>query len=285
MIDAHVHLYPPEVVRDPAMWAETCGEVHWHRLCTRRRKGGDPVQLFPTVDELLADMDAAGIESAVLLGWYWERADTCRAQNRFYAGIVRAHPGRFHAFAAVHPGDAGEVRRELRWAKENGFRGVGELSPHSQGVPVAGDGWRTLLRTAGELEMPVNVHVTDPLTRPFLGRVDTPLADFAAMAREFPATKFILAHWGGGLAFDPASRAWSNVWYDTAASPIMYDASVWKRAADAVGVERIIFGSDYPLRLYPKAGPGAGLEAFVEEARRESGGSPGILRENVLRLL
>jgi uncharacterized protein len=283
MIDAHVHLYPPEVLRDPAMWAATCGEVHWTRLCTRRRKGGDPVQLFPTVDELLRDMDAAGLEKAILLGWYWERLETCRIQNRFYAECVAQHPDRLQAFAAVHPGHGKEVRAEMMWAKEHGFRGVGELSPHSQDVPVTSEGWRELLRLAGELGLPVNVHVTDPLTRPFLGRVDTPLADFRAMVAEFPATKFILAHWGGGLAFEPESD-WSNVWYDTAASPIMYDTTVWRRAIEAVGPDRIIFGSDYPLRLYPKAGAGSGLESFVEEARRESNGHPQILGANISRL-
>lgn len=272
MLDAHVHLYPAEVVRDPGVWAAACGETHWTRLCTRRRKSGDPVQLFPTVDELLGDMDEAGIERAALLGWYWEKPATCRAQNEFYAECIRAHGDRLIAFAAVHPGDEASVRRELEWAKNNGFRGVGELSPHSQGVSVEAPGWLQLLQTAGELRMPVNLHVTDPRTRAYLGRVDTPLADFVAMSRRFPNTKFILAHWGGGLAFEASSRALANVWYDTAASPLMYDATVWAKAFAAVGEKRIIFGSDYPLRLYPKAGQGAGLHTFATEALRQAAG-------------
>lgn len=263
MIDAHVHLYPPEVVADPAVWAAACGEAHWTRLCTRRRKNGAPVQLFPSVDELLRDLDAAGIERAVLLGWYWEKPATCAAQNRFYERCVQAHPDRLSACAAVHPAEIEELHR----AHEAGFVGVGELSPHSQGLATDDPRVIELLHTAGELALPVNVHVSDPTSRRFDGWVDTPLADFTRWAQLFPLTRFVLAHWGGGLAFDPASRALANVWFDSAASPLLYDGSVWTRALAAVGAERILFGSDYPLRLFPQSEEAAGLEAFARQAR------------------
>lgn len=263
MIDAHVHLYPPEVAADPAAWAAAQGEPHWARLCTRRRRDGTPVQLFPSVDALLRALDAAGIGRAVLLGWYWENPATCAAQNRFYADCVRAHPDRLAACAAVHPGDLGELHR----ARDHGFVGLGELSPHSQGVAAADPRVAALLHAAGELGLPVNLHVTDPASRRYDGWVDTPPADFVRWARDFPRTKFVLAHWGGGLAFDPASRALANVWFDTAASPLLYDASAWSRALVAVGAGRILFGSDFPLRLFPRAEDGAGLATLVQQAR------------------
>lgn len=267
-LDAHVHLYPPEVAADPAGWADAAGEKHWARLCTRRRKDGAPVQLFPSVDELLCDMDAAGVERAVLLGWYWEKPPACAAQNRFYEQCVRAHPDRLAACAAVHPEDLTELTR----AKERGFVGVGELSPHSQGFAANDARVRELLRRAGELQLTVNLHVTDPASRRFAGWVETPLADFTRWAREFPQTRFVLAHWGGGLAFDPASRALGNVCFDTAASPLLYDASAWVRALAAVGAERVLFGSDYPLRLFPRSDPASGLSLFADDARASLAG-------------
>src|SRR3954464_15418890 len=103
IVDAHVHLYPAEVDQDPAGWAATTGERLWSFLCTRRRRSGRPVQTLPTVDVLLAAMDAAGIHRAVLLGWYWEKPETCAWQNRFYASVIRAHPDRLSAFATLHP--------------------------------------------------------------------------------------------------------------------------------------------------------------------------------------
>lgn len=269
IIDAHVHLYPAEVNRDPAAWAMTKGEMHWAALCTRQRKDGSPVQSFPSVDQLLRDMDAAAIERAVLLGWYWENHATCAEQNKFYAQCVRAHPQRLAAFATVHPG-AGELAlEEVCRARDEGMIGLGELSPHSQKVSLADPTWRELMVLAAELKLPVNLHVTDPHSKRFPGRVDTPLADFIGLAREFPATTFILAHWGGGLAFDSENRPLRNMYYDTAASPLLYGPEVWRRAIDAVGAKQILFGSDYPLRIYPKVETGSGVARLVSEAKAE----------------
>lgn len=261
IIDAHVHLYPPEANADPAGWAAARGEGHWAALCTRRRKDGRAVQGFPSVDELLRVMDAAGVERSVLLGWYWENAATCAEQNRFYAACVRAHPGRLAAFATVLPGTA-EALVELRHAREDGLIGLGELSPHSQHVAADAPALHELLALAGELRMAVNVHVTDPASRPFPGRVDTPLEDFERLARAHPRVTFILAHWGGGL--DIAGLP--NVMLDTAASPLLYGPDVWTRIGGDVPAERVLFGSDYPLLLYPRTQPGAGVRPLVEEA-------------------
>ena len=252
VIDAHVHLYPPEAGREPTAWAEANGEKHWATLCTRRRKNGRLVQGFSTLDELLRDMDAAGVAKAILLGWYWENHATCIQQNAFYAECVRAHPDRLAAFATVQPTVGEAALDAVRQAKGMGLIGLGELSPHSQGVPLSDPWWIKLIELAGELELPVNLHVTDPKSAPYPGRVETPLADFVRLAREFPRTKFILAHWGGGLAFDSECRALRNVYYDTAASPLLYASDVWARGLSATKGDRVLFGSDYPLIAYPK---------------------------------
>lgn len=262
VIDAHVHLYPPEAGREPTAWAAARAENHWAVLCTRRRKDGRLVQGFSTVDELLRDLDVAGVDRAVLLGWYWENHATCVEQNRFYAKCVREYPDRLAAFATLHPTAGDAALSEMRWAAEAGFKGFGELSPHSQRVSVDDPQWEKILGLAGELGLPVNLHVTDPQSRPFPGRVDTPLADFVRMAREFSQTKFILAHWGGGLAWDEAVVSLPNVWFDTAASPLLYGADVWKKAPAG----RVLFGSDYPLILYPALEQAPSLVRILEEA-------------------
>jgi predicted TIM-barrel fold metal-dependent hydrolase len=280
IIDAHVHLYPPAVNSDPAGWAAGQGEAHWATLCTRRRKDGRPVQAFPSPAQLLADMDAAGVSRAVLLGWYWENHATCQEHNRYYASCLRAHPARFAAFATIHPGAGEAALDEVRRAKDAGFVGLGELSPHAQHVPLHDPVWRKILSLAGQLALPVNLHVTDPASRPYPGRVDTPLMDFVALARDFPGTTFILAHWGGGLAWAEAAAELANVWFDTAASPLLYGPEVWRRAPPG----RVLFGSDYPLVLYPGSSPRAGFGGMVEEARR-AGAAEEIFRANAAGLL
>ena len=272
IIDAHVHLYPPEVNRSPVAWAEAQGEQHWSALCTRMRKRGRPVQGFPSVDELLRDLDAAGIERAVLQGWYWEKHDTCVLQNRFYAACIHAHSDRLSAFAGFHPAaGSNAVTQEIRRAANEGFRGLGELSPHSQKLPVDDRVWSQAMGLAGELSLPVNLHVTEPHSKNYPGKVETPLGDFVRLACEFPATKFILAHWGGQLPLDPklgaAARACANLYYDTAASPLLYGRKIYREMIDAVGVDRVLYGSDHPLDLYPNHGSGSQAGAMLDDVR------------------
>lgn len=287
IIDAHVHLYPAAVDLDPAGWSAAQGERHWATLCTRRRRDGRPVQTLPTLPQLIDAMDAAGVARAVLLGWYWEKPDTCVWQNRFYAECVRAHPDRLAAFATLHPAAGREATlAELRRARDDGLIGVGELSPHSQVFPVDDPVFAEVLALAGELRMPVNLHVTDPASRPYVGRIETPLNDFTRLARQFPATTFILAHWGGLLALSAIGAEMAllpNVYYDTAATPLLYPADVWSRALPACGLDRVLFGSDFPLNLYPRLDELPGLTRLVAEARA-GGADARVLGGNAGRL-
>jgi predicted TIM-barrel fold metal-dependent hydrolase len=272
LIDSHVHLYPPEANRNPAEWAAERGEAHWAKLCTRRRANGRLVQGFLDVDGLLRALDAAGISRAVLLGWYWEKPETCWAQNRFYSDCVRSHPDRLSACATLHPG-AGSARmlEELARAIDSGLVGFGELSPHSQGFPMDDPVFAEAMEFAASRGLPVNLHVTDPDSASFPGRVATPLDDFVALAKRHPGTTFVLAHWGGLLPLrDPSVAAIGNLHYDTAASPLLYGPEVWGRSIAAVGPGRVLFGSDFPLTLYPKLELDSELARLVAEAR-ESG--------------
>ena len=288
IIDSHVHLYPPELNAAPAAWAAACGEAQWAALCTRRRRDGRAVQAFPSMDELLRELDRAGIARAVLLGWYWEKPATCAWQNRFFAECVRAHPDRLAAFATLHPGAGpGQTLGELHRARDDGLIGLGELSPHAQGYAIDNPVFRAVLERAGELGLPVNLHVTDPASRAYPGRVETPLADFGQLARSFPRTTFILAHWGGMLPLhDPGFSAASipNVYFDTAASPLLYGAEVWARVLPTIGADRVLFGSDFPLNLYPALAEAPGIGRFVAEALA-GGAEAGVLGENAARLL
>jgi predicted TIM-barrel fold metal-dependent hydrolase len=140
--------------------------------------------------------------------------------------------------------------------------------------------WRKVLALAGELKLPVNLHVTDPQSKPYPGRVETPLADFRALAKDFPQTNFILAHWGGGLAFERETLALPNVYFDTAASPLLYGPDVWAKAP----ARRVLFGSDYPLVLYPPTGPVPEIAGMVKEAQR-AGADDALLGGNAAALL
>lgn len=289
LIDAHVHLYPPEVNRDPAGWAAAAGEPHWATLCTRTRRDGRPVQTFPNVADLLGAMDRAGVARAVLLGWYWEKPATCRRQNEFFAACVRSHPDRLSAFATLHPaaGRAG-VLDELQRAADGGLCGLGELSPHSAGYAIDDPAFVAALEFAETRRWPVNLHVTDPDSREFPGRVATPLEDFVRLAERHPATTFILAHWGGLLPLRHDQTLPGNLYYDTAASPLLYGQDIWRRFCAKVPAERVLFGSDFPLNLYPKIDAAPMMDRLIAEAHRselDATALRGIVRDNARRLL
>ncbi len=265
LVDHHVHLYPSELNRDPAAWAAAQGEPAWARMCVRTRRDGSPVQEFPEVDELLRAMDAAGVARAVLLGWYWERPETCAWHNRAMARWVNAHPDRLEAWATVQPGaPAAEIRAELRRARDEGLAGLGELSPHSVGASVESEGMRAALALAEEWRWRVNLHVTEPRAKPYPGKVLTPEEDFRALARAWPRVEFVLAHWAGGYDV----RDLPNVWVDTAAAPLIYGEAAWAMRGVSVRPEQVLFGSDYPLRLRPGQSAAEGWRAFAEEARQ-----------------
>ena len=292
VIDAHVHLYPPEINADPAGWAGEHDEPQWALLATRVRRGGRPVQSFPSAAELLQALDAAEIDRAVLQGWYWHHPAACVRQNAFYAECIRQHPDRLAAAVTVFP-PAGwdHVCTELAKARDAGFQGIGELSPHAQGYAVDHPVFSEMVRVAGDWRWPVNLHVTAPDARPYPGMVETPLADFASLAGRFPQTVLVLAHFGGARspsALAPTAGGQSasggrappaevggndfeaispNIFYDSAAAPLSYDASIWGRMPTG----RVLFGSDFPLNLYPGLDPEPNLRRFVETTRRDSG--------------
>jgi hypothetical protein len=41
----------------------------------------------------------------------------------------------------------------------------------------------------------------------------------------------------------------ANVYYDTAASPFLYSKKIYAVVSEIVGVEKILFGTDFPLIL------------------------------------
>jgi len=272
IIDCHVHLYPPALNAAPSEWARSAGEAHWALLCARVRKSGRAVQGFPSVDGLLRAMDLAGVERAILQAWYWEKHDTCRMQNRFYADCIHTHPDRLSACGTFHAA-AGKnaVRAEIDWLAEAGFVGLGELSPHSQTFSAQDPVWQDALEYCGQKDLPVLIHVTEPNSNAYPGRVLTAPQDFVDWAKTFPATTFVLAHWGARLPMDPALgdeiRRCRNVFFDTAASPLLYDPSVFAEMISAVGAERILFGSDFPLVLYPKTETEPSIASFVAQVK------------------
>jgi predicted TIM-barrel fold metal-dependent hydrolase len=64
------------------------------------------------------------------------------------------------------------------------------------------------------------------------------------------------------------AKTMTNVYYDTAASPFLYSQKIYRVAREIMGVEKILFGSDFPLispQRYFRELEGSGLSREDQE--------------------
>ena len=254
IIDSHIHYAPAFVAENPTAWSESRGEPYW--LSCVAPKSGPKLQGWVSEDRLLQDMDEAGIEKAVVLSWYWENHDTCEQEFAWQRELVKRHPDRLLAFAPFNAKGQQKAIDLLKEACDAGFRGIGELNPPAQGYAYDDPYLDRALQLAHARDLLVNIHVTEPAGHNYPGKIETPYPSLIALAKRHPKVRFIFAHLGGLLALHEVNgytkKALQNVWYDTAAIPLLYELEVYRAVCDQVGHGRILFGTDYPLRTFPK---------------------------------
>jgi predicted TIM-barrel fold metal-dependent hydrolase len=284
-------MYQPEVYADPIAWGTAHAEPWWtHCVAPADRP---TLQGWADIPRLLKDMDRAGVEKSVMLGWYWEHQETCDLQNQWFIDWSKALPDRLLGFASVQPNSGQHGFDQLRRALDAGLCGIGESLPQAQHFSFTDDNWARIVALAVERDIPINLHVTDPLVyQPGSTTKPTPLEDFVRLVTDFPEAKFILAHWGGGIPYhelNPRIRGlFKNVYYDTAASSLIYDKSVFRGTIDIVGVERVLFGTDYPLLCYPHESQEPDFVRALEDvtsAGLTEAEVAAVLGGNMLRLL
>ena len=62
----------------------------------------------------------------------------------------------------------------------------------------------------------------------------------------------------------------ANVYLDTAAIPLLYDSNIYKSVVEQMGAERILFGSDYPLKTFPKTQTEPEFVSHIDQIRNSS---------------
>ncbi len=260
-----MHFQPPEMFAYLSESAER--EPYWAMLLglhttTRQSAAADE-------GRVLADMDRAGIDCAVIQGEYYRQHESCVAANDRALALRARHPDRFLVFATVQPADE-RALDEARRCAAAGAAGIGELNPYAQGFSLDSPAFLRLAETCIDLNLPVLLHINEPVGRFYPGKAVTPLVQYYELAARYPELTIILAHWGGGLFFyelmPSVRQALRNVWYDTAASPLLYPTKdIFSVALRCISPHKILFGSDYPLPLYPRISREPDLSAFLDE--------------------
>ena len=86
---------------------------------------------------------------------------------------------------------------------------------------------------------------------PYPGKGSTTPEKLYRFIQNFPGNPIICAHWGGGLPFyslmPEVKESLKNVYFDSAASPFLYQPEVFSAVSELVGQGKVLFASDYPL--------------------------------------
>jgi predicted TIM-barrel fold metal-dependent hydrolase len=260
IIDVHTHIFTPEVQsqRDRFFGNEPEFELLYSSETSK----------MAGADETVAMMDEQGVNRAVVMGFPWRSIETARRHNDYIMEAVGRHPKRLIGlccFDPLHPAAPDEAQRCL----EAGLSGIGELAFYSTGIDDRClDALDPVMALARQHHCIVMLHTNEPVGHQYPGKSPNTLSQIYNLAKRFSDNRLILAHWGGGIFLytllkKEIRQVLSNVWYDTAASPYLYQVQIYRQAIELVGVEKVLFGSDYPLLLpdrYIKELAAAGLD-------------------------
>lgn len=249
IIDFHTHLFPVPI--------RTARERFFDGEPAFRLLYDSPKSRMVGVDDLIAAMDQDGVDRSVVFGFPWRRLETARMNNDYILEAVARHPKRLVGLCCLDPaaaGATGEVARCL----DAGLAGIGELAFYTGGIEAADldrlSEPMALCRERGRLAL---IHTNEPVGHTYPGKTPNTLRQIYDLVGRFPENRIVLAHWGGGLFFysllkKEVCQRLANVWFDTAASPYLYDARIWAAARDTIGLDKILFGTDFPLLRAPR---------------------------------
>lgn len=266
IIDIHVHIHPAAVIQDRIRFFDGEPEFRWLYEPEKSR--------MASPEDVLRMMDENGVDQSALMAFPWRRADHFRRHNDEVLEAAARRPDRFLAFACMdvrHP----EAVREAQRCLDAGAAGIGELGFYLDGLPDAAlDALSPIMDLCRERRRPVLLHVNEPVGFQYSGKSPNTLGQIWNLVRRFSDNRMILAHWGGGLPFfgllkKEADEILKNIWFDTAAGPYLYKPEVYNAAAIAVGWNRILMGTDFPLLTplrYRKDMAAAGVPASAVSA-------------------
>jgi len=244
IIDVHTHLFASDVRQNR--------ERYFSDEPAFRLLYEPPKAKIVSAEETIAAMDEDGVDVSVVFGFPWKNIDTARRNNEAVAEAVARHPRRLAGFCCLDPASEGAAKEAER-CLDAGLSGVGELAFYESGIGESAlDRLSPVMALCRERDVPVMIHTNEPVGHRYPGKTPNTLAEIYRMVKRFSENRIILAHWGAGLFFytllkKEVSETLRNVWVDTAASPFLYRPEIYAVAAKLFGVEKILFGTDFPL--------------------------------------
>lgn len=237
-LDGHVHVWSP-----PSM-----ADKYPHAGQLMGAPGAEP-PIGATVEQLVEQMDAAGVQGALIV------QPGCHKYDHSYVShALERYPGRLVGCLLADPSPgAGGVQAISELAKE-GYRAV-RFNPYlwPDGEKMTNDEGRAMYKLAGELGLPVG-HM------PFKGLLNH-IQEIETLLQDYPQTKCIIDHYGFcnakmGEDFERllTLAAFPQVYVKIAAHfrvsneefPYLDLRTEIRRIVDAFGAHRVMYGTDYP---------------------------------------
>jgi predicted TIM-barrel fold metal-dependent hydrolase len=197
-------------------------------------------------------MDENEVDKSVIFGFPWKNPETFKMHNDHIMAMVQKYPHRFTGLGCFDP-SAGHAVAETERCLDGGLAGIGELAFYQAGIGESAlEQLAPIMKMCADRDLPVLIHTNEPVGHVYHGKTPITLAQIYRLIKRFSETKIVLAHWGGGLFFyslmkRDVKETLTNVFFDTAASPYLYDPEIYQFAVRLLGVDKILFGSDYPL--------------------------------------
>lgn len=259
IIDLHTHIYPAMLARR-AM--KVAGREH------------DDYEKLPVKENLLKRMEEERVALSVVLPVVTKPANGTDV-NRFAREVMR--PGLI-SFGGLHP-DCDHVQEEVEKLRDMGMAGI-KFHPPFQMVKLDAEKYDPMWRHINRLGFPVLIHCGSARVK---GPYDLYPDGAERIIRLLPDVPVILAHMGG-RSMDPGTetllyRFPENVYIDTAMSAERQEKSDFERMVEAMGPERVVFGSDFPYGTQKAA------IAFIKNSCFSEAEKAMILGKNAERIL
>ncbi len=237
---------------------------------------GNPAAATHTLPNLAAELDGAGFARAAVLPIAFGLPFGDNLAERWLEALTASpHTDRFLPGGSVHPRDPARLEK-LRDQARRGARIV-KLHPEMQRFYPYDPAAMEIYAECERIGLPVLFHAGRSGIEPEGIRPYALLRHLEEPAASFPRLPIILGHGGARDLPDaiPLARRYSNVHLGIAS----LGASAIARLIDALGPERIVFGSDWPF--YPV---NTSLAKLLWATRDRADAREPILRGNALRL-
>jgi predicted TIM-barrel fold metal-dependent hydrolase len=244
VIDFHTHIFPKAIRENRE--AYFASEPAFKLLYSL------PGSKLVGAQEIIAAMDRQGVDKSVIFGFPWKNSQTFIKHNDYILEAVARYPKRLIGLCCLDPFSRDAVTEALR-CLEGGLSGIGELAFYQSGIDdEALEKLAPLMQICRDKDLPVLIHTNEPVGHMYPGKTPNTLKQIYDLIKKFPENVIVLAHWGGGIFFfallkKEVKASLKNVYFDTAASPFLYAPEIYRYAKDIVGLDKILFGSDFPL--------------------------------------